>query len=72
MKSELVADAARATPLAAYFVTLLNGVDWPAVAALLAALYTLILILEKLLKWVAPLFARRMLVATPARDPANE
>lgn len=73
MRQELVGDAARATPVAAYLVTVLNGVDWGAVAAMLAAIYTMILIIEKLWKLiVAPLLARKLLVPAHSRDPANE
>lgn len=68
MRHEIVGDTARATPLAAYLVTMLNGVDWPAVAAMLAAIYTLILILEKAWKFfIAPHLAKK-LAGTGAAD----
>jgi hypothetical protein len=67
VRHEVVADAAKATPLAAYLVSILNGVDWPSIAALLAAVYTMLLLLEKaykLYKWLTRPRVRH--------DPADE
>lgn len=58
-RHEMVGDAVRASPLAAFFAAMANGMDWPTIAAMLAALYTVVLLLEKLWKGVIrPMFRK--------------
>ena len=56
MKSEtangLAVDAVKGSPVAVYLATILAGIDWGAMAAAMAALYSAILIGEKLWKLV--------------------
>ena len=68
MRQELIADGSKAAPLLAYGVTVASGVDWPSVAAMLAAAYTLLLILEKVWKWIF----RPKLEAARAKAQAGE
>lgn len=56
---DVAVDGAKASPVVLYMATALNGVDWPAVAAAFAALYSALLIGEKIFKWwVQPLLRR--------------
>ena len=52
MVRDLMVDGAKATPVAVYLLSVLNGVDWPSIAALLASLYTLLLLIEKVYRWI--------------------
>lgn len=63
---DLAIDGAKAAPVAAYLAAVANGVDWGAIAAMLAAIYSLILILEKLWRLVVKPLWRRF-----ARGPAS-
>lgn len=53
---DLAVDAAKASPVAGYAASIAAGVDWPTVGAALMAVYTGLLILEKL--WRLGVFAR--------------
>lgn len=56
---DLVVDGAKASPVALYAATVAGGVDWGQVAAAMAALYSAILIGEKLWRLVVqPLMTR--------------
>jgi hypothetical protein len=48
---DLAVDGAKASPILGYLITMAAGVDWTTVGAALMALYTLLLVLEKLWKW---------------------
>jgi hypothetical protein len=51
---DFAVDGAKALPVAGYGATVLSGIDWPMWAALLACVYTALLISEKLWKaWKA-------------------
>lgn len=66
MKHDLAMDGIRATPVAAWIGSTLAGMDWPALAAAAAFLYTMLLVFEKLWRWwVAPLFRNRQACRTP-------
>lgn len=56
---DLAIDGAKASPLAVYAATVAGGIDWGQVAAAMAALYSAILVGEKLWRYVVqPLWKR--------------
>lgn len=57
---DLFVDGAKASPLVAYLISIVNGVDWGAVAAMLAAIYSAILIGEKVWRYVVQPLRRRL------------
>lgn len=68
VKADLAMDAAKAGPVALYAATTWGaGIDWGAVAAMMAALYSGLLILEKIWRLIVqPLWRRYGGAKSPA------